>query len=325
VTLRLIKPAPAPSEVSDHSSTPPSRLTCAFVNNMPDGAFDATERQFLELLDGASAETEFEVRRYTMEGVPRGEETATRITAEYFSFPEIYHDSPDALIVTGSNPIELDIQDEPYWGDLVDLLTWSRSRVRSTLLSCLSAHAALVVFDGASRQRLSEKCTGVYAQHVEPDRSLTEGLDAEVLLPVSRWNSVADESLEEAGYDIILRSEETGWSAASRVEGGHQTFLIQGHPEYDPSSLLREYRRDAGRYVRGERSEAPPLPYHCVLPDDWEALVRFHHDVVLGARDVQAFEALPVDELGSRAPWPWHSPAVTLFTNWVASVVPERD
>ena len=159
---------------------------------MPDGAFDATERQFLELLDGASAETEFEVRRYTMEGVPRGEETATRITAEYFSFPEIYHDSPDALIVTGSNPIELDIQDEPYWGDLVDLLTWSRSRVRSTLLSCLSAHAALVVFDGASRQRLSEKCTGVYAQHVEPDRSLTEGLDAEVLLPVSRWNSVAD-------------------------------------------------------------------------------------------------------------------------------------
>jgi homoserine trans-succinylase len=116
VTLRLIKPAPAPSEVSDHSSTPPSRLTCAFVNNMPDGAFDATERQFLELLDGASAETEFEVRRYTMEGVPRGEETATRITAEYFSFPEIYHDSPDALIVTGSNPIELDIQDEPYWG-----------------------------------------------------------------------------------------------------------------------------------------------------------------------------------------------------------------
>jgi homoserine O-succinyltransferase len=323
--LRLVEPRTSPSDVSVIDSTPASLLTCAFVNNMPDGAFDATERQFLGLLAEASRGFEVEVRRYTMVGVPRGEATTTRIASDYFSFSEIYRDQPDVLIVTGSNPIELNIQDEPYWNDLVEVLTWARANVRSTLLSCLSAHAALVVFDGAERQRMTEKCTGIYAQQVELDRPLTGGLDTEILLPVSRWNSVADDALENAGYDIVIGSDVTGWSAASRSEDGRQTVLIQGHPEYDPSSLLREYRRDAGRYVRSERDEAPPLPYHCVSPDDWELLVRFHQDVVLNARDAQAFDGFPFDELGSRTPWPWRALATRLFTNWVTSVVQEKD
>ena len=84
-----------------------------------------------------------EVRRYTMVGVPRGEETSRRIAEQYFPLADLYLDPPDVLIVTGSNPIEVHIEDEPYWGDLVELLTWAREHVGSTLLSCLSAHAAL--------------------------------------------------------------------------------------------------------------------------------------------------------------------------------------
>jgi hypothetical protein len=42
------------------------------VNNMPDGAFDATERQYLGLLEEGSGSRRLEVRRYTMSGVPRG-------------------------------------------------------------------------------------------------------------------------------------------------------------------------------------------------------------------------------------------------------------
>jgi homoserine O-succinyltransferase len=325
VTLRLVAPAITRSHTStkDRKSSPD--VTCAFVNNMPDGAFDATERQFLGLLETASQGRNIEVRRFTMEGVPRSEETALRIAHDYLAFSDLYSEPPDLLIITGSNPIELDIQDEPYWSELVQVLPWAREHVPSTLLSCLSAHAALVVLDGAKRVRLSEKCTGVYAQHVEPDRPLTDGLEAEVPLPVSRWNSVPDEALEDAGYDIILRSHETGWSAASRNRDDRSLFLVQGHPEYDPSSLIREYRRDAGRYVRGERPETPPLPYHCVAPDDWDALASFHDDVVLGRRDVLEFEAFPFDELGARSPWPWRNAATRLVTNWVTNVVAEKD
>jgi len=247
-----------------------------------------------------------------------------RIATEYFPFPAIYHDSPDALIVTGSNPIELDIHDEPYWGDLVELLTWSRSRVRSTLLSCLSAHAALVVFDGASRQRLSEKCTGVYAQHVERDRSLTEGLDAECSFQCRAGTALPTNlSKRPATTSFLARRQRDG--ALRHESRAAPDVSDPGAPGIRSVEFVARVstRRRALRSRRAFRSTS--LPYHCVSPDDWEALVRFHHDVVLGARDVQAFEALPVDELGSRAPWPWHSPAVTLFTNWVASVVQEGD
>lgn len=50
----------------------PPRWTCALVNNMPDGAFDATERQYLDLLGAGSGDDVLEVRRYTVEGVPEG-------------------------------------------------------------------------------------------------------------------------------------------------------------------------------------------------------------------------------------------------------------
>ena len=37
-------------------------------------------------------------------------------------------------------------------------------------------------------------------------------------------------------------------------------LFLQGHPEYDCGSLLREYRRDVGRFLRGEREHYPALP-----------------------------------------------------------------
>ena len=36
--------------------------------------------------------------------------------------------------------------------------------------------------------------------------------------------------------------------------------FFQGHPEYDAVTLLLEYRRDVGRYLRRERDTYPPMP-----------------------------------------------------------------
>jgi homoserine O-succinyltransferase len=296
------------------------RISCAFVNNMPDGAFEATERQFLGLLEGASGSEVIEVRLYTMNGIPRQEKTARRIAEGYHSLTNIYLEPPDVLIVTGSNPIEPRIEDEPYWDDLAELLSWARGHVRSTLLSCLSAHAALTIFDDVARVRLPAKCTGVFPQDVEVAHELTEGLDPQILLPHSRWNSVPRESLERVGYDVLVHSETTGWGAAVREEDGRQLVLVQGHPEYDPWSLLREYRRDAERYVRHERDDVPYLPSHCVSPDEWEDLERIHQEIIDGNRDPLIFDQYPFDEVGARAPWPWHAPAIRLFANWLSSV-----
>jgi homoserine O-succinyltransferase len=325
VTLRLIKPEAARREDPATGVDGSSHLTFAVINNMPDGAFDATERQFLSLLEEASEGHDIQVRRYTMPGVPRGETVLTRIAEEYLPLTDLFLDPPNLLIVTGSNPIEINIEDEPYWSDLVEVLSWAREHVCSTLLSCLSAHAAMTIFDRVDRTRLAEKCAGVFSHHVKLSHPLADGLEPEILLPHSRWNSVPREALEDAGYDVIIHSDVTGWTVASRDEDGRQMVLVQGHPEYDPSSLLREYRRDAGRYVRGERSEVPLLPFHCVSSQDWEALEQFHREIVLDQRDPTLFEEFAFEDMGARVPWPWRTLASRFFTNWVTSVVQEKD
>jgi len=318
VTVRLAAAHGDSMKLSRGSS---ATLVCALVNNMPDGAFDATERQYVGLLDAATDSEVLELRRYTMSGVSRGEQVSSRIAREYLPLTDIYLDPPDVLIITGSNPIEARIEDEPYWGDLAELLTWSKKNVTSTLLSCLSAHAALTVFDDIARVHLPTKCTGVFSQQVETDSPLMEGIDAEIVLPHSRWNSVPRDALEVAGYEVLVHSEMTGWGVASRQQDGHQLVLVQGHPEYDPSSLLREYRRDAGRYVHREREELPFLPYHCAPPSDWEQLEHIHKKIINGDRDPLLLESFPFDDVGSRAPWSWRPMAQRFYTNWLSSVV----
>jgi homoserine O-succinyltransferase/O-acetyltransferase len=302
------------------ATSPDARWTCALVNNMPDGAFDATERQFLGILDAGSGENVLEVRRFTMGGVPRGERTTARIGEEYSPLTDIYVDPPDLLLVTGSNPIETDIRDELYWDDLVELLTWSRKYVPTTVLSCLSAHAALTVFDGIERVRLPAKCTGVFPQDVDVNHPLARGIEREILLPHSRQNSVRREAMIDAGYAIVVQSDDVGWGVASREENGRQLVLVQGHPEYDRSSLLREYHRDVARYVHHERDDLPILPLHCAAPPDWAMLEESHHNIINGQRDAALVDTYPFDEVGERAPWPWRDTAQQFYANVLANM-----
>ena len=34
-------------------------------------------------------------------------------------------------------------------------------------------------------------------------------------------------------------------------------IFFQGHPEYEETTLLREYRRDVGRFLRGQQPHYP--------------------------------------------------------------------
>jgi len=330
VAVRLSPGPPAGQVTPDETNLPEANadragLTCAFVNNMPDGAFDATERQFLDLLHAASGSAVIDVSRYALQGVPRGERVAARIAEQYLPIADIRQSTPDLLIVTGSNPVEERIEDEVYWADLADLLTWGADHVQSMMLSCLSAHAALTVFDGIERERLPSKCTGVFPQEVDPAHPLGAGITPQITLPHSRTSTVSLEHLRKAGYDVAIKSDAVGWSVATRSAGGAQVVLVQGHPEYDPSSLLREYHRDVRRYAQRERSELPLLPSHCVAPEDWRQLEDLHCTIIGGKRDPALVAAYPFDEVGARAPWPWHAVAEQLYTNWVNGVIKRSD
>jgi homoserine O-succinyltransferase/O-acetyltransferase len=299
------------------------RWTCALVNNMPDGAFVQTEGQFLDLLDIGSGDEGLDVRLYTMAGVPRGEETTRRIADRYTPLSELFDHPPQMLIVTGANPVEQAIEDELFWTDLVNLLTWASKTIPSMLLSCLSAHAALKVFDGIDRHRLPSKCTGVFAQRADAAHALSAGLGSEIVLPHSRLNFVPTGQVRAAGYDVPLYSERSGWSVAGRRIDRSNVVLLQSHPEYGPTSLLREYQRDIRRYVRHERDELPVLPDHCAAPEDREQLETLHRRITTCERDPILVESFPFGDIEARAPWPWRSVATQLYTNWLANV-PDR-
>jgi homoserine O-succinyltransferase/O-acetyltransferase len=299
---------------------PPARWRCALVNNMPDSALVATERQFGGLLDSASGCETVEVARYTLPGVPRDEAAAGRIAEEYLPLGDLESAPPDLVIVTGSNPIEERIEDEPYWSELVDLLQWGRDSVATMVLSCLSAHAALSVFDGLERSRLGSKCTGVFPQRASSSHRLAAGLGEDFVLPHSRLNTVDHRAVSDAGYATVIDSPEVGWTMIAKRVGAADIVLVQGHPEYEPSSLLREYMRDVRRYVLHQRDEQPCLPFRCVADEDWERLVDLHERVIGGRREMALLEAFPFDEVAERAPWAWRPTALRLAANLLTAV-----
>jgi homoserine O-succinyltransferase len=300
-----------------------ARWTCALVNNMPDAAFCATERQFLGLLAAGSGSETVAVTRYAMAGVPRGERIQARIAADYRPVEDIFSDPPDLLVVTGSNPIESRIEDEPYWADLHGLLKWSSEHVQAMVLSCLSAHAALAVFDGVERTTLPVKCTGVFAQEADRTHPLVAGVYGSVFLPHSRLNAVPKEAVVRAGYSVALQSDEVGWSVVTKTVGQSEVVLVQAHPEYDPSSLVREYARDARRYAGHEHDQLPCLPLECVTGPDWNRLRRLHARIVGGERDPALVAAFPFDEVCTRAQWPWRGVAQRLYANLLGNI-PKR-
>jgi homoserine O-succinyltransferase len=295
-------------------------VRCALVNNMPDAAFGATERQFMGLLDAGSGSQRVVVTRHTLAGVPRGEQIGARIAAEYRPLEELSSDPPDLLVVTGANPIKARIFDEPYWSDLCGLLRWGSQHVAAMVLSCLSAHAALAVFDGVERSTLPAKCTGVFAQQPDPTHPLAAGLPSPVVLPHSRLNTVPVEAVAAAGYAVALQSKEVGWSVVTKTVGRCEVVLVQAHPEYDPSSLLREYLRDVRRYVGHERDELPCLPRDCLAGPDWQRLRRLHERVLGGERDPALVAAFPFEQVSAHAPWPWRGAARRLYANLLGTI-----
>jgi len=307
------------SETRDHGG---ARWTCALVNNMPDGAFVETERQFLALLGAGSGDEALDTRLYSTPSIPRGEAIAARIADDYAPVGTIVDHPPDLLIVTGANPVEPVLQSEPFWPELVTLLSWASEHVQSMMLSCLSAHAALSVFDGLERQRLTAKCTGVFGQTVDTAEPLATGLRASLGLPHSRLNSIPTGDLRRAGYHVPVLSD-VGWSLATRRINRAEVVLVQAHPEYGPTSLLREYHRDARRFVRHERDDPPALPLHCVGSADRRNLERMHRRITGGERDPAIVDSFPFDQVGARAPWPWRAAARRLYANWLAGV-PKR-
>lgn len=282
-------------------------LEIGFVNNMPDAAFEETERQFAALLGPGVA-----VRRYT---------AAHRRRPGYGTIEDLLASSPDGVVVTGSEPATADLRSDPCWPDFVRVFDWAVSGVRGAWLACLAAHAALAHLDGIDRRPLAAKCSGVWPQKVNRHHPLATGLPHRVVLPHSRLNDVGTPELSAAGYRVVLSSPAAGWSVAAGRRGTCDLLLAQGHPEYAATSLLREYKRDVRRWLKCEREDYPPVPSPYLDGVAVERLGAFRARAEAVRRpDARIMEDFPYDDIATGLSSPWEAVAARLGANWLTGL-----
>jgi homoserine O-succinyltransferase len=234
-------------------------LRVALLNNMPDAALQPTEAQFRDLLAEAAPDDALHLTLFTLPELPRRPAAGLRIAATYAPFEELFRTGFDGLIVTGMESCAGGLQDMPYWRSLARVVDHAAAQALPTLWSCLAAHAAALHLHGIPRHRLSAKLSGVYAcARTDGTHPYTQDLPPTWSTPHSRYNTVRERDLRAHGYRILSRGDEVGVDAFAAPD---LPFLfLQGHPEYDPRALLREYARDVGRAMHGARDHVPALP-----------------------------------------------------------------
>ncbi len=295
-------------------------LHIGFLNMMPDAALQATERQFIRLVGGCNRIAQFFVYPFSLPGLPRSSETESYIEHYYSRFEDLREQGLDALIVTGANVANPDLTKEPFWEPLVEVVGWAQGHVTSVLCSCLATHALVKHFHGIDRRLLPSKRWGVYSHRVcEPLHPLLREINTRFDVPHSRFNDISREQFEGAGLTVLAESEEGGVHMAASPDQ-FRIIYFQGHPEYDFNSLLKEYKREVRRFLRGELDAPPPHPEHYFsaeaadLTDQWvEAATR--------ARDSGAEPPpMPEREIEALIDNTWGDTAKAIVNNWLGLV-----
>ncbi len=297
-------------------------IVIGFVNNMPDTALRTTERQFRELLSAASPHVPIRLRFFSLPELPRAEAGRAHISQNYEDVGELWESNLDGLIVTGTEPRAPDLTDEPYWSTLTKLVDWAEDHVPSTVWSCLAAHAVALYVDGICRRALPEKLSGVFDCIKAGDHAIVAGAPSRWRVPHSRYNELPEEALIAKGYQILSRSHDAGADICIKQKKSLFIF-VQGHPEYDPGALLREYRRDVGRFLAGERDSYPEMPRGYFDEDSAAAFVDFR-ERALRDRNTDLLSGFPAEEAEKKLAHPWRVAATCIYANWLSYLADRR-
>jgi homoserine O-succinyltransferase len=306
----IASPALAPGEDEFAQST---ELTIGLVNNMPDTALKATERQFMRLLTAAAGNFRIRFHCFSLPSVNRSQAAQWRVDTEYTEIADLTRLQFDGLIVTGAEPIAATLPQEPFWQELTDIIEWAKTNTRSTIWSCLAAHAAVKHLDGIERHRLKEKCSGIYDCAKVTSDWLTEGVASPLKISHSRLNEIRERDLVARGYRVLTSSTDAGVDIfAKRMQS--EFVFFQGHPEYDALSLQREYVRDIARFLAGERDDYPAIPDGYFGSETESKLAKFAERAGLERKPALTSE-LPA--LTLRSDIAAGTAATVIFRNWL--------
>ena len=298
-------------------------LTIGLLNNMPDAALQATERQFVALLGAAADGMVVCLRPYALPDVPRTEWGQDYVSRFYFGIGDLWDSSLDGLIVTGTEPRSPNLRDEPYWGSLTSVLDWAEHNTHSAIWSCLATHAALLHVDGIGRHALSEKRFGIFECRRVCDHYLTAGAPSRLRIPHSRWNEIPDNALASCGYRVLTRSDDAGIDAF--VKQRKSLFLFfQGHPEYEAHTLLLEYRRDIKRFLLHERETYPGMPQGYFDEETVQALTVLRERALADRRE-EVLTQFPTALATQRVTNTWRRTWAHVYRNWLLYMCAQKD
>jgi homoserine O-succinyltransferase len=298
------------------------RLEIGLLNNMPDAALQATERQFIDLLAAAAESRLVRLHLFSLPEIARSDAAGARLRAAYSPLEELGRHRLDALIVTGCEPKADSLADEPYWKSLTQVVDWAEHNTISTVWSCLAAHAAVLHLDGIGRHRLAHKSFGVFDCAPVADDPILAGITAPIRVAHSRLYDLREAELAAHGYRVLTRSPEVGVDLF--VKRWRSLFVfLQGHPEYDATTLGREYRRDVGRFLKRERPTYPRVPQSYFDPQSEQALEAFAAQART-KRDPALLAQLPDLRIRSSLAAAWGAGAVPIVRNWLTYLAVQR-
>jgi homoserine O-succinyltransferase len=288
-----------------------------FLNMMPDAALAATEQQFFRLIAASDVAANVYVYPFSIEELRRGEEAMARISEHYFNFHDLAESGLQAMIFTGANVIDPDIQKEPIWEPLIEIADWAHTNVTSTLCSCLASHALVKHSYDIDRQRFPRKHWGVFSHRVvDTSHPLMNDVPVQFDAPHSRWNDISQSQLEEAGFTVLAAGDEAGVHLAVS-EDQFRIIFTQGHPEYDANSLLKEYKREVFRFFDGELESPPPYPVNYLSPEAKEIATEFIGRFLESADPDRGF---PEDQMSRFAINSWSDAGSAIIRNWLRLV-----
>jgi homoserine O-succinyltransferase len=291
-------------------------LNVGLINNMPDSALIPTERQLFDLLSAAAGKLTVRLHLYSMETTPRTTWGLDYVRRFYLGINDLFDSNLDGIIVTGAEPKADSLTEEPYWATFGQVIDWAKENTLSSVCSCLAVHGAVLHMDGIERHPLAEKCIGVFDQTRTTDHPMMQGVQGRLRNPHSRWNEVREGDLAQSGYSILTKSASAGVDCFVKQQQRSLFVCFQGHPEYETQSLLGEYRRDIGRFLRCENEVYPTLPQGYFSKVSEDALVAFQHEA-LSSRRPELLASLPVDRLARDLRNTWHAAAKRIYRNWI--------
>jgi len=295
-------------------------LHIGFLNMMPDAALAVTEQQFMRLVGSSNQIAQFFVYPFTIPGLPRSSETQAYIDQYYTPFEQLKKDGFDAMIITGANVANPSLDQEPFWEPLQEIINWATENVTSVLCSCLATHAIVKALHSIERRPLPKKRWGVYSHRVtQTQHPLLLDINTRFDVPHSRHNDVSRAQLEAAGFTVLVYSEEGGVHMAVGPDQFRIVYM-QGHPEYDRNSLLKEYKREVLRFINGQREDYPPHPDNYFSSQAAEIVNEYRQIVLNSLKFGTPIAPFPEKQIEPYLDNTWRDTGKSIVNNWLGLV-----